>query len=431
MNIFGFFIQIFEYIRLAVNEILGHKLDVLLTVLGIIVGITSVTLILSLGEGVTQLVKNQVAAYQENVFCISYSPDKKKSTNSVSAVKTGGDDNVLGGFMKLIGELTEKNRSDKEASWPLPFDINNYKAQIKRSDMVSDVTYFSRINVDLQYYQKEQKVNVNFCEPNFIHFLKSKVTFGRNFTEFEMANKLPVAVLKMNVSDAASMLKYGGVLGSTVVVRGYTFKVIGVINDKDFEVLLPYKYFSDMATLNDLPQFLVKLKPGDDDAARIKALLEWMKTFVVNGEFFQEDSDIGLFNMVLKYLPKFTLLITVIAGISLVVGGIGIMNSMLSSVVQRTKEIGIKKSIGAQKQTLIIQFMIETVIITGIGGILGISLGVLISTAVLAFFKIPTIFPVLSIVYSIVFTIVTGIASGVVPAVKAAELDPIEALGHS
>lgn len=422
--------MLIEYIKLAISEIMSNKFNTFLTVLGIIVGISSVTLILSLGEGVTKLVKNQVATYKENVIYISYSPNKSKSDNSKSAFKST-ENNLFSSLINMANKMSSKKRLKKTEVWPLPFDINQTKKEILKCPYVEKTDFYAYAKFPINFYTIEQNIGVSFSNNNFVDYLKEKIVFGRLFSDYEIKNNVPVALLKMNPRNYREMIAFGGPLNKNVSIDGVTFKIIGIVEGTSLELYVPYNFYHRIATLNDSPQYLVKLKKGGNDKQKVKDFFSWMKAYAYNGEYFREDSNIGLFNQILDYLPKFTLLITAIAGISLIVGGIGIMNSMISSVVQRTKEIGIRKSIGAKKHTLVIQFMIETVIITLFGGIVGILFGVLLSTAVLSFFKIPPVFPTITIVYCIIFTIITGIASGVVPAVKAAKLDPIEALGHS
>jgi len=122
---------------------------------------------------------------------------------------------------------------------------------------------------------------------------------------------------------------------------------------------------------------------------------------------------------------------SVVAGISLVVGGMGIMNTVLSSVVRRTKEIGIRKSIGAPKSSIIMQFLLETVLISTCGGIVGIAIGMGASMIILNIFKVPVFLPIASMLMCISITILIGIASGLFPAIKAANLDPVEAMGNT
>ncbi|HAR63754.1 MAG: hypothetical protein DKM50_01165 [Candidatus Margulisiibacteriota bacterium] len=424
--------MILEYVELAIDEIKNNKMEVFMTVLGIIVGISAVTVILAIGEGAAKMVNSEMAAFKENVLCITYSPDKTKSAASVNAFKPGGN-NMLAGFLGMINDAQSEKRKKAEGDWPLPYDIKNYASQINKCPLVDSVDFLGRIKNEVILCDERKELMINFSNNNFLNYIKEEIIIGRTFSDLEVNQQTPVAILKLSLPLYQRFNKFGGILGKTVKAGDYTFRIIGIIDaGKDEpEVYVPYSFYMFMATNNDLPQFLVKLKPHEQKDSNKELFFRWLKNFVLNGDYFIEDSNIDIFNKILIYLPKFTLLITFIAGISLVVGGIGIMNSMISSVVQRTKEIGIRKSIGANKNALIIQFLIETMIVTSIGGILGIALGILLSILVLNLLTIPLVFPIISIAYSIVFTLIIGVVSGIVPAAKAAKLNPIEALGHS
>lgn len=420
----------FDYIKLAFAEIRANKLEVFLTTMGIIVGIAAVTMILAIGEGVTKMIKNQIAVYRENVAFISYSPDKQKSDTAASAF---GDisGNPLAGLMNLIKSASDAKRLEKDREWALPFDINEYTQLLEKNPYIEQASFFARMRTEIPFYDHSESGYLNFCDNHFGDYIKDDVQLGRMFSDAEIINKTPVALIKVPVDKYKNSLQWGGLVGSTIEVEDFTFKIVGVIPGTAYEVYVPYTFYKDIATLDNYPQFLVRMVKSEDVKQTTADMFKWQSDMSLNGDYFQEDSDINLFNQVLVYLPKFTALMSFIAGISLLVGGIGIMNSMLSSVIKRTKEIGIRKSIGAKNISMIFQFIIETVMISSIGGAIGIVLGVLVSTICLRLFGVPPVFPVLSIVYCSVFTLVIGIASGVVPAIKAAKLDPIDALGHT
>ena len=387
-----------ENIYLALKEIRANKIEVFMTTLGIIVGIAAVTLILALGEGVTKMVKSQIASYHEDVMVLSYSPDKKKSSSSMSAFR-GESDSPLAGFMGMISDLAQQKRTEKEGDWLLPFDIEQTKVSFLKSPFIESLIFFGRSPYKADFFDKPLSLTLNFSENTFPKYIKDTIIMGRGFTSAEEREKRHVAVLKLKQKDYQTYLKNGGVLGQYITVEDQSFRVIGLIEGSKTELFIPYTFFEELATLDDNYQYLVKLKAGQGFDEKVKHVLAWTPHFVLNGDFYQQDSNISLFREVLKYLPRFTILMSVVAGISLLVGGIGIMNSMVSSVIKRTKEIGIRKSIGAKKRVMIFQFMTETVIITGIGGVLGILLGVGISTVALKLFNIPPVFPVMSIAY--------------------------------
>jgi putative ABC transport system permease protein len=427
--------MILNQIILAFKTIRANKTEVGLTILGIVVGIASVTLILALGEGISEMLRQKMATYKPNVVNIIYSPGKKTSSTAPSAFKSfgggGGGEDMMANLFKMISQAAAKTRRESDTA-ALPYNIEQAKAQIQTSPYVADIDFFVRVSKPLDWYGKNITGYVSYTENTFQEYLKEKMVAGRVYSEAEVANNVPVALVKMSRAKYQALLTYGGPLGQQVMINNQLFRIIGVLEGADdIELYIPYTFYADFATIDDAPQFLVRFYPGAGNQEVSTSFFNWVKQFVFNGDYYQQNSDLGLFNQLLVYIPKFTLLMSSVAGISLVVGGIGIMNSMISSVMRRTREIGIQKSIGEKKMSIVSTFMVETLLITSIGGSLGIVLGVLLSTGVLNLFDIPPVFPVLAIIYSLIFTIAIGFASGITPAIQAAELDPIKALGHS
>jgi len=422
-----------EHIFLALKEIRAHKLESLLTILGIIIGVASVTLILSIGEGVIHLIKGKVNNYKDNVILITYSPERMQTTSLSTLGGQGEPSNPLTDILRMINSVIQTERTKQENEWPVPVLLNETKKTLFKCPYILDASFYSRHQTDLSIYNKTFSVSVIFTENNFFNYLKEELVLGRNFSNYEIQGKVPVAIIKLPLKEYQWFLQYGGVLGQFFTIEGRSFQVIGVLESDQthIQVFVPYLFYTDLATLDDAPQFLIKTVSGGKTEEKFRAIFKWLNLFVYNGDFYRQDADFGLFNQLLVYLPKITFLLSFIAGISLIVGGIGIMNSMLSSVMKRTREIGIRKSIGAKNYSMIIQFMIEAVLITSIGGFFGILLGVTSSVLVLRLFNLPYVFPMISVVYAVVLILIIGLASGIVPAVKASKLDPIDALGHT
>lgn len=423
----------FEYIFLALKEIKAHKLESVLTILGIIIGVASVTLILSIGEGVIHLIKGKVNNYRENVLLISYSPERLQTSSLSTLGGQGESNNPLADILRMINSVIQTERTKQDNEWVVPVSLHETKRALLQCPYILDASFFSRHPTTLSIYEKTFQIMVVFSENNFSKYLKNTLFLGRNFSDYEIQGREPVAIIQLPLKEYQWFLQYGGVIGQLLTIEGRVFRVIGVMesDQSTIHVFVPYLFYYDLATLDDAPQFLAQIVSGGKSEEKIRAIFKWLHTFIYNGDFYREDADLGLFNQLLVYLPKITLLLSFIAGISLIVGGIGIMNSMLSSVMKRTREIGIRKSIGAKNYSMIIQFMIESILITSIGGFLGILLGIGSSVIVLRLFNLPYVFPMISVIYAVVLILIIGLASGIVPAVKASRLDPIDALGHT
>jgi len=254
---------------------------------------------------------------------------------------------------------------------------------------------------------------------------------GRYPSGYEIKNQVPVALLQMTKPDYPKFVSEGGPLGKIAVVGDISFRVIGVLTGKEMAVVVPYTFYPTLVNPDVQIQFLAQFPETKAFGRLNDDAITWMKQFGLNGDFFDTDGGSKNILTMLGYLPKFTLLMSVVVGISLVVGGMGIMNTVLSSVVRRTKEIGIRKSIGAPKSSIIMQFLLETVLISTCGGIVGIAIGMGASMIILNIFKVPVFLPIASMLMCISITILIGIASGLFPAIKAANLDPVEAMGNT
>jgi putative ABC transport system permease protein len=397
-----------DLLKEAFRSLLSNKLRSGLTILGIIIGITAIIAMLSIGEGA----KRQLAQSVENL-----------GSNQL---------NVLPGFIQPGRGIVSAGRGTAQSLKMRDVDV------IKKIEGVKAVSpEISRRFQVVSSSGKNTNVLVIGVTPEYLLVRNSKVEKGYFFKENDL-NRF--AVLGPTVVE--DLFGEEDPIGKTIRINKVNFKVIGVLEPKgsvgfinaDEVVLIPLlvmqkilvgsEYLSLIAVQAESSELVDKVK---DDITN--ALLKEHKVSPENQDFsvIAAQQFLNTFNALINTM---TIFLASIAAISLVVGGIGIMNMMLTSVTERTKEIGLRKAIGAKKKEILMQFLIESVILTLIGGIFGIILGSLISIGVSKFANITSEVSLYSIFLSLTFSSLVGIIFGYWPAKRAADLDPIVALRY-
>lgn len=404
-----------ETLKLALTAIWAHKLRSFLTLLGMIIGVTAFMVVLSLLQGFNVYVDEKIAGIGSNSFTIRrFSFEDFKNTDTIAEAQRRNKDLTFD-EMEFIRERSQL--IDKIGAKALP-----NSREVKRGNEVL------------------QDVTVDGAEPIIAEIEKLDIAEGRYFTESENTNSMRVAFIGADI--AAKLFPFGSAVGEEITVRGIPYRVIGVQTAKgtvfgqpqDMFVQFPIKtyganfggltnsrgiYFIATATSDKL------FKDAVEEARtllRIKRKLEYGEKD--NFGILTPDAIAGLRDSILG--PVFIVIIAV-PGIALLVGAIVIMNIMLVAVTERTKEIGIRKSLGARQSDILKQFLFESATLSAIGGIIGLILAELIGFVVTAFL-IKTVIPWYAMVISIGVSALVGAVAGLFPAWKAARLDPIEAL---
>ncbi len=404
-----------ETLKLAFDAILAHKLRSFLTLLGMIIGVTAFMVVLSLLQGFNSYVDEKIAGIGSNSFTVRrFSFDDFKDTDTIAAAQ----------------------RRNKE----LTFDEMNFireRAQLidkigaKAGGMGRDVKRGS---------ESITSVQISGAEPVIAEIDKLDIAEGRFFSVPENDNAARVAYIGMDV--AKKFFPQGGAVGEEITISGIPYRIIGVQTAKgtvfgqpqDNFVTLPIKTFgSSFGGLrnNRAPYFVVTAKNDkvfNDAVEEVRTLLR-IKRKLNFGEkdtfgILTPDAITGIRDRILG--PTFLVIIAV-PTIALVVGAIVIMNIMLVSVTERTKEIGIRKSLGARQADILKQFLFESATLSAIGGTIGLIIAELLGI-ILTKFVFQTRIPVWSAVFAIAVSAGVGILAGLFPAWKAARLDPIEAL---
>ncbi|HIW60417.1 MAG TPA: ABC transporter permease [Candidatus Anaerobutyricum avicola] len=416
-----------ENIRLSFQGIWGHKLRSLLTTLGIIIGIAAIIAIVSTIQGTNEQIRKNLIGSGTN-------------TVNVRLVESGDWDydmaygSIPSGIPVLDSEMRE--------------DLNDI-------DHVEDASLYTvRTAVDYIYYNDTslQGGELIGADSHYLNTCGYVMTKGRAFTEGDYTNYRKVAVIDTTAAD--SLFDDENPVGKTIDIQGEPFTIIGVIEESSqFEPVIEsvedyYQYMYDDAGSSgsviipdtvwnivgqyDEPQNVRLLADSTDAMSEVgRTAANLLNDFVDNETIKYSAEDImeqAQQNEQLSESTNQQLIWT--ASISLLVGGIGVMNIMLVSVTERTREIGLKKAIGARKNKILAQFLTEAAVLTSLGGILGTITGIIFAEAISRISNVPVAISIPAVIIAIVFSMLIGIIFGFFPAVKAANLDPIVALRH-
>lgn len=387
-----------QAIKISFKNITMNKLRAILTMLGIIIGVAAVIALTSLGMGASQSVSDEVSSLGS-------------TTVSISLSGNSSDEEVV-----TYDELMSfEDLSEVEAVSPTVTTSSTLKNGTTSSEGVTVAG-----------------VNTSYEDVNDI-----TVRTGRNIMDIDLDNRNKVVVLGSNV--ATELFGFSNAVDQTIKIDGTTFKVIGVLEEQgeelsgsvDDQVLLPFTTAQRFIGQTYVTSATVKM--SSEDAVEIgmaKMEQDLYNQFGGDETSYSVRNQSSISDALDSVSNTMTLLLAGIASISLIVGGIGIMNIMLVSVTERTREIGIRKAIGAKKKDIMLQFLIEAVVLSAFGGILGALIG-LGSAEVLSSMLDMTMQITWWIVGgSVSFSILIGIIFGIFPANKASNLSPLEALRY-
>ncbi|MBF1284953.1 MacB family efflux pump subunit [Neisseria sicca] len=393
--------QFVEAFKMSVQAIMAHKMRSLLTMLGIIIGIASVVSVVALGNGSEKKILADISAM---------------GTNTISIFPGRGFGDRRSGRIKTL-------------------TIDDAKVIAKQS-YVASATPQTTSGGTLTYRNTDLSASLYGVGEQYFDVLGLKLESGRLFDETDVKEDAQVVVIDQNTKEKLFGADVNP-LGKTVLFNKRPLTVIGVMEKEEnsfgnSDVLMlwsPYTTVMHQITgESHTNSITVKIKDDANTQVAEKGLTELLKTRHGTEDFFMNNSD-SIKQMVETTTGTMKLLISSIALISLVVGGIGVMNIMLVSVTERTKEIGVRMAIGARRNNILQQFLIEAVLICIIGGLVGVGLSTLIS---LVFNHFVTEFPmeisIGSVIGAVVCSTAIGVAFGFMPANKASKLNPIDAL---
>ena len=410
--------MLLQLIRVALDNLRNNKLRSALTMLTVIIGVMMIVAMAAVITGLNTSVAKQIASLGSNIVTVSRMP------------------NFAFRFP------TEEERQRKELTRD---DAEEIREKAQDVAIVTPRLYLDPQkypNPDVRYGSIHASgVAILGVEPDYINVYTSYVREGRFLSDADVRHRTSVIVLGATVAE--KMFPHQDPLGRTVYFENDAFEVVGVLErrgslfgfDRDNFIWLPVTT-------------LLKLHPDAKDGlyidiktntqAAMPSVMEQVTEILRRRRHDQPKKpnsfDIGTQNQFIEFYQSLTggiyVVLLIIASISLVVGGIGVMNIMLVSVTERTREIGVRKAVGARKRHILVQFLLEAMVLTAIGGVIGILLAGGISMAVDAFSPLPSRVSVSWVVVAFVVALSVGLFFGIYPAARAARLDPIESLRY-
>ncbi|OCA83078.1 macrolide ABC transporter permease [Bacillus sp. FJAT-27225] len=395
--------SVMENLKMALSSLKAHKLRSILTMLGIIIGVGAVIIVVAIGQGGEAMLKEQITG-PGNTIEVFYQPSD------------------------------EEIRSNPNVMLKAPFTQEDIRAleqipEVKR--VVASSTQFSKARLQ----EKTVDVSSVGITKDYIDLYELKVEKGRELSSSDFLGGRRVGLASNKLQE--ELFDGESPVGKVVLVANQPIEIIGVLEKPEglfsfgsMEVYMPFQTWRMMYGSSDYTQLTLQA----DDPDHIQAAGK--KAARILNELHNTEESYQVINMeeiaagVGQITKIMTLIIGSIAGISLFVGGIGVMNIMLVSVTERTREIGIRMALGATRKQVLTQFLIESVTLTLIGGILGIGLGWGVATLVSFFAGWPSLVSWQVVVGGVLFSMIIGVIFGILPANKASMLDPIESLRY-
>lgn len=382
--------------KMAIKSIRSNKGRSFLTMLGVIIGVASVISAVAFAQGSTKNITDSI---------------QKLGTNLIQINITGRNSNRNMSYEDLK-EFAEENQT-----------------------IIKAVAPQSSTSVKIKYGTKNMDTTVIGTSPEYENIRNVHVTQGRFILNFDMDYRQNVALIGTAIVN--ELFDSKSPIGEKIKIRGQIFKVVGVLEERasgatrsdDDQIIIPITSSRMVTGTSAIRNFSVEATSPE----KVKIAMESLETFLLkiykNANTYRVFDQSQMLDTLNEVTGSMMIVLGGIAAISLVVGGIGIMNIMLVSVTERTREIGIRKAIGAKRKNILIQFIIEAAVVTGIGGILGILLGLSIIRFVIGGFNIvPAVYSIPWTMISFGISLLVGVVFGLFPAYKAAKLNPIEAL---
>ena len=398
--------------RIAFRAINNNKMRAILTMLGIIIGVASVITMLAIGQGTKESILGNIEQMGSNMITIRPGADMRGPVRQSSA--------------------------DMQS-----LKYEDYEAILKECEYVSEATPMVNTSAQVIYANNNTPTSIYGVNVSYLNIRKLEIEKGEMFTETDIKTSAKVCVIGKTVMD--NLFPNGeNPIGQNIRINKIPFKIVGTLvskgdnsmgMDQDDLILAPFSAVQKrMLSINYLNSIIVSAVNEEMSDAAIEEITEVLRTKHKIKPTAENDFSIHsqqeMMEMMSSTTGMLTLLLASIASISLLVGGIGIMNIMFVSVTERTKEIGLRMSIGAKEKDILWQFLIEAILISVAGGLIGVLLGVSLAYLIEHFAHISVAIQIYTIILSFSICTIIGVFFGWYPAKKASNLDPIEALRY-
>ncbi len=389
--------MIIQSIRMSFKSILANKMRSFLTMLGIIIGVIAVVVLISIGQGSTSSIESTIESMGTNLISVSI-----RGYRDSAAKVTLSELHELEGSHGISGIAPVMTQSETAKAGLNTFDAT-IEATVPGYDTIRNIT----------------------------------VDSGRFITGPDIDNRTLIAIIGAEVAD--ELFGTRNVIGETLTISGQDFTVVGILEEQgttsmtsnDSKIMIPFTLAERMFNQKGISTFYASAASPDDVTTAQYAIEDYLLAKYNNDEdafSIQKQSD--MLESLSSMTATMTLMLGGIAGISLLVGGIGIMNIMLVSVTERTREIGIRKAIGAGRSAILTQFLIESLVISGLGGVIGLLLSLGLMSILESALSMPLSLSLSVIELALGFSILIGVVFGLYPANRASKLRPIEALHY-
>jgi putative ABC transport system permease protein len=399
---------IWVVVKVALRSLIANKLRSILAMLGIIIGVGAVISMLSIGTGAQKQVLDRVSAMGTNLLVV------RPGAARQGGVNTGDRQNLK---------------------------IEDARALLTASPQIDAIAPVVSGNFQAKYMNMNSRTSLTGTTITYFAIRNMAVEKGRMFSMNESESLTRVAII--GPTTAENLFGQNDPLEEQIKINGINFTVIGILKSKgdqgfanpDDQIIIPYKTaMKQLIGADSLREIDIHVIEGGDltkvQESATAVLRKQHKLLADDPDDFNVRNQAEILETANSITQTFTILLGGIASISLLVGGIGIMNIMLVTVTERTREIGIRKAIGAKEKDILRQFLIEAIVMTSLGGLIGMAGGISIASIISIFTPFKAVVQPSSVIISMVFSIGVGIFFGYYPAKRAAKMDPIEALRY-
>lgn len=392
-----------ETVKMAFKAIWANKIRSFLTMLGVIIGVMSVTVLMAIGQGSTSAVTDSISSMGTNMISVT--------------IQT-----------RRFGFGMGKGSRSQSAKGTVILRADDVLS-LKDDESIRYVSPTVSGSLTVKAGSTNTSASIMGVYPDYANIVNTELASGRYIIDADVENRSAVCVIGPDLAE--ELFGNTNVVGNTLHVNGRMFRIVGVLEGTSSTLVLPFTLAQRMLEATSINSFYVSAA----DASSVSAAQTAVERFLYKK--YQDDSTYSIMNQeeMLAAMEEATgtlsLMLGGIAGISLLVGGIGIMNIMLVSVTERTREIGIRKAIGAKRRNILLQFLIESVVLSGMGGLLGLLLGYGIMHVLETYMGMSVAASAGVAQLAMGFSMFVGVVFGLYPANKASKLKPIDALHYS